>query len=98
MSDVAKWIILAAGIVTIITMILGFPILSHINVTVFSDGIKVIVTKAGDALMFGRGLVNCFLSPWARTAVSGLLSWLFAKWFFTYSLKILVWAYHFIFK
>ena len=98
MGDVAKWVILGAAILTIIAMILGFPIMKHADVVVYAQGITTIVSLAGDAFIFARGLVNNLLSPWARTALSGLMSWLIGKWLFTYGLKVLVWAYHYIFK
>ena len=98
MGEVAKWAILAVAIVTIITMILGFPIMQHANVSVYAQAVTTIITYAGDAFIFARGLVNNLFSPWARSALSGLMLWLIGKWLFTYGLKIIVWAYHYIFR
>lgn len=98
MSEIAKWGICLAAAMGFIGTILSFPILLYINVPVFQSSLDVILAYMGDALLFGRGLINNLLSPWARSAVSGLMMWLLGKQFMTYSLKIAVWAYKWIFK
>lgn len=98
MSDIAKWGICLAAAMGALGTILSFPILLYINVPVFQSALDVILAYMGDALLFGRGLINNFLSPWSRSAVSGLMMWLLGKQFMTYSLKISVWAYKWIFK
>lgn len=99
MSDVAKWLILAAFAVSGIAVILGFPIMEYaLDFDTYLSGITTIVTYAGNAFRFGRGLINNLFSPWARTALSVLMTWLVGKWLMTYSLKIAIWIYHYMFK
>lgn len=98
MSDIAKWGLLITGFLIMIGIVVAFPINSYMDVAVFGNAITSVVNLAGNALIFGRGLVNNLLSSWARSALSGLMIWLVAKWLMTYTLKVLVWVYHFIFK
>ena len=98
MGDVAKWVILAAAAITIISLIVAFPIMNYMDVGVYAAAIQTLVQYAGSAFVFARGLINNLLSPWARSAVSGLMLWMVAKWLVTYSLKVLVWVYHYVFK
>lgn len=98
MGDIAKWAILIAGIVIVIGLIMALPIIGYIDVSVYADGLATIISYAGDALIFARGFLNNFFSPWARKAVSGLMLWFVGKWLVTYSIKVMVWVYHYIFK
>lgn len=98
MSDLAKWGISLACALSMIGIILTFPILLYINLDVFRAALDTIVGLLGEPLFFGRGLINNFLSPWARGAVTGLMGWFLGKWFLTYSLKITVWVHKWIFK
>lgn len=98
MGDLAKWAILAAVVITIVSMCVAFPISQYIKLDVYAAGISTIVNYTSEALMFGRGLINNFLSPWARSALSGLMIWLIAKWLLTYTLRITSVVYHWIFK
>lgn len=98
MSDVAKWALLVAGAVLVIGLIVALPFMDFINVDEFSAMISTVVSIAGDSFVFARGLVNNFLTPFGRTALTGLLYWMFGKWAITVGIKIYVWAYHFVFK
>ena len=98
MGDVAKWVILVAGIIMLVAMVVAFPIMSGINPSVFAQGITVIIDIAATVFQYGRGAVNLFLSPWARNLLSALMLWLVGKPVVTMSFKILVWVYHYIFK
>ena len=98
MSDAVKWGIRAALAVTIIGMILVLPVRQFIDISVVAAGISTLVSIAGEGFMFGRGLINNFLSPWARIALSGLMIWLIGKWFVLLSMKIMAWVNHYIFK
>lgn len=99
MSDTAKWIILGAAAVALLSgVILAVPVLEYLDVTVFAGGISTLVNYAGSAFQFARGLINNLLSPWARSALSGLMAWIIGKFFFTWGLKVATWAYHWIFK
>lgn len=98
MSDIAKWALLVAGAVAFIALILALPFVEFINVGEFSAALSNVVGIAGDAFLFGRGLINNFLLPFGRTVASGLMFWLFGKWAITISIKIGAWVYHFIFK
>lgn len=98
MGDITKWILLAAIAVTCIGMICAFPIIGFIDLSIYASAINSIVSVASNAFRFGRGLLNNLLSPWARNAVSGLMLWLIGKWLITYTLRVSVWVYHWIFK
>ena len=98
MSDLAKWAILVAVIISIVSLIVAFPITQYIKADVLGSAISTIVNKCSDALLFARGLINNFFSPWARTALSGLMIWLFGKFFLTYGVRITSWVVKFIFK
>lgn len=98
MGEMAKWAILAAIIITIISMCVAFPITQYMNLGVYTEALADLVNYAGNAFIFARGLINNFLSPWARSALTGLMIWLIGKWLLTYTLKVLVWVYHWLFK
>lgn len=98
MSNAIKWGLLVAGAVIIIGMIVALPFVDFINVDEFGQLLSKLVYLAGDGFVFGRGLLNNFLTPFGRAALTGLLFWFFGKWAITVAIKIVVWAYHFIFK
>lgn len=98
MSDAIKWALLVAGAVVIIGLIVALPFMDFMNVGEFADLIQGLVNIAGDGFAFARGLINNFLTPFGRTALTGLMVWLFGKWAIMIAIKISVWAYHFIFK
>lgn len=98
MSDIAKWALLVAGAVAIIALIMALPFMDFLNVGEFATLITDLVDIVGGAFNFARGLINNFLTPFGRMALSGLLYWMFGKWAITVAIKIVVWAYHFIFK
>lgn len=98
MGEVAKWAILVAAGLLILGSILAFPICYYMDVSIYSAGIATVVNIAGKGFVFGRGLLNNFFSPWARGALTGLMIWLVGKWLVTYSIKVMIWVYHFLFK
>ena len=98
MTDGIKWIILVAAAILIIGMVIALDITQYIDLGVVRDAITTIVSYAGDAFDFGRGLINNLLSPWARVALSGLLYWILGKEFILWTIKVSTWVYHFIFK
>ena len=98
MSTIAKWALLIAGAVLIIGLICALPFMDFINAGEFGSMINTLVDIAGSGFVFARGLLNNFLTPFGRTALTGLLYWIFGKWAITIGIKIVVWAYHFIFK
>lgn len=98
MSDIAKWALLVVAIIGVIGLLLSFPFMSYLDATKFGDAIATIISVAGDGFLFARGLINNFLSPWARGVFSALIYWLIGKWLITYGIKITVWVYHYIFK
>lgn len=98
MSDAIKWGLLVAGAVVLIGLIVALPFMEFLNVGEFASLISGLVNVAGSAFTFGRGMINNFLTPFGRTALTGLLYWMFGKWAITITIKITAWAYHFIFK
>ena len=98
MSDVVKWGLLVAGAILIIALILALPFMDFVDASQFSSLITSLVDIAGYGFIFARGLINNFLTPFGRVALTGLLYWLFGRWAITISIKLIVWVYHFIFK
>lgn len=98
MSDIAKWALLAAGAALLIGMIMALPFIEFIDFGQFSQVIANITGIAAEAFRFGRGLINLFLLPFGRTIFTGLMVWLCGKWVIMTGIKIVAWAYHFIFK
>lgn len=98
MSDIAKWGLLVAGAVALIALIVALPFVEFINVGEFTSAINTIVEVCSDGFLFGRGLLNNFLSPFGRGLVTGILLYLFGKFFIGITIKITSWIYHFIFK
>lgn len=98
MSDAVKWALLVAGAVAIIALIVALPFVQFIDLGEFGAAIGNIVSVAGSAFRFGRGLINCFLLPFGRNLVSGIMIWLVAKWAYPITIKILTWIYHYVFK
>ncbi len=98
MGEIAKWALLVAGAVIIVGLIMVLPIVDYIDASVFGAAISVIVNICSDGFRFARGAINNLLSPWARTAVTGLAVYIIGKRFVTLGIKIFIWIYHFIFK
>lgn len=98
MSDIAKWAILVAGIVVIIGLIVALPFVKFINLGELTTSINGIVSIAGSSFAAARGIINNFLTPFGRTLLSGILIYLFGKFFIGKTIDIVIWAYHFIFK
>ena len=98
MSDIAKWALLVAGAVAFLALILALPFVEFINLNEFSAALANVISIAGNAFKFGRGLINNFLLPFGRTVATGLMIWLLAKWAIPIAIKIGAWVYHFIFK
>lgn len=98
MADVAKWALLVAGAIIIIALICALPFMEFVDAGEFANLISRLVDVAGGGFVFARGLINNFLTPFGRTALTGLLYWMFGKWAITIAVKIVIWVYHFIFK
>ncbi len=98
MSNIAKWGLLIAGAIALIALIVALPFVQFIDFGEFGVLINNIVTVVGGAFTKARGLINCFLTPFGRGLLSGILVYLFGKWAITIGIKITAWIYHFIFK
>lgn len=98
MSDVAKWAILGALIVTLIIMILTLPFGQYLNVETLKQSFTVIVNYSSSYLYSARAIINIFLPPVGRQMLSGLMLYLFFSWVIKLSIKIIAWVTHFIFK
>lgn len=98
MSDVIKWALLAAAAIALIALIVALPVAEYINPTEFGNMIGRLVSIVGDFFQDARGLINNFLTPFGRGALTGLLIWMFGKWAITLAIRIGAWIYHFIFR
>ena len=98
MGDVVKWALLAAALAAIIALIVVLPFNEFLDFGELSAAISNVVSIAGNAFAFGRGLINNLLLPFGRKVASGLMIWLIAKWALMIGIKTATWAAHFIFK
>lgn len=98
MSDLVKWGLLTAGLIALVGLIMALPFVGFIDLGQFSAALGNIVTVVGGFFQSARGLINCFLLPFGRTLLSGIIIWLFGKWAITVAIKIVAWVYHFIFR
>lgn len=98
MSDIVKWGLLTAGLIALIGLIMALPFVDFANAGEFATAIGNIVSVVGGFFQSARGLINCFLLPYGRTVLTGLLVWLFGKWAITIAIKIVAWVYHFVFR
>lgn len=98
MTDIVKWGLLTAGLIALIALIMALPFVGYIDLGQFGAAINNIVSVAGDAFRSARGLINCFLLPFGRTLLSGVMVWLFGKWAISVAIKIVAWVYHFVFR
>lgn len=98
MSDVAKWALLVAGGVLLVGMVLALPFVQFIDVGQLASAISNIVSIAGGAFRFGRGLVNLFLLPFGRKVVTGIMIWLIGKRVLPLAIKIGAWVRHYVLK
>ena len=98
MSDVVKWALLGAGVVLLIGLVTALPFVEFINFGELGAAISNIISVAGGLFASARGLINCFLLPFGRNVLTGLLVWLFGKWAIMISIKTVAWVYHFVFR
>ena len=85
---------LAAGAGLLIGLVMALPFVEFINFNEFGNAITNIVNVCGEAFTSARGLINCFLLPFGRTVLTGLLLYLFGKWAILISIKTVTWVYH----
>lgn len=98
MSDIVKWGLLVAGAVAALALVLALPFVEFIDAGQLAAAIANIATIAGDGFRFGRGLINCFLLPFGRTLVTGIMFWLIGKRVILVGIKVATWIKHYIFK
>ena len=66
MSDIVKWALLAAALAAIIALIVVLPFNDFLDLGELSASISNVVTIAGNAFSFGRGLINNLLLPFGH--------------------------------
>lgn len=98
MSNAIKWALLTAGALLLIGLVMALPFVGFIDFGEFGSAISNIVSVCGDLFSSARGLINCFLLPFGRTVLTGLLLWFFGKWAIMVSIKITTGIYHFVFR
>lgn len=98
MSNAVKWALLAAAAVAAIALIVALPFTQFANAGQLSSMLTRLVELVGGAFASARGLVNNFLTPFGRTVLTGLLYYLFGKFFITIAIRVSAWVYHFIFR
>lgn len=98
MGDVVKWGLLVAGIILLISMVAELPFLEFMNLDELTGAISSLVSICSGVFRFARGLINNFLTPFGRSAATGLIFWVICKPFILQGIKYIVWIYHYIFK
>ena len=98
MSDIVKWGLLVAGALAALGIVLALPFVEFIDAAQLTAAVANIATIAGDAFRFGRGLINCFLTPFGRSLLTGVMVWLIGKRVALVSIKVGTWIKHYIFK
>lgn len=98
MGEFAKWAILVAGALIIISIIFSFPFVEGIDLQEFSANVTGFLTNVSDYLIVGRGIINNFLTPVGIHIFTITIGWVLGRKFITTTLRILVSVYHFIFK
>ena len=98
MGDVVKWGLLVAGIILLIAMIAELPFLEFMNLDELVAAVSTVVEICAGVFRFARGLINNFLTPFGRTAASGLIFWVICKPFIMQAIQYIVMVYHYIFK
>lgn len=98
MSTVAKWVLLGTGAALLIGLVFALPFVSQIDISEFSANISSIVTVCADFFQNARGIINNFLTPAGIVILTAIMGWLFGKWALMIAIKIVTWAYHFIFR
>lgn len=98
MGDVVKWGLLVAGIILLIAMVAELPFLEFMNLDELSGAVATVVSVCGGVFRFARGLINNFLTPFGRTAATGLIFWVICKPFIMQAIRYIVMVYHYIFK
>lgn len=98
MSDIAKWALLVAGMIAIIALIVALPIFDIINVEELTNTVSSIATICSNALRAARGLINYFLTPVGRNILTVVIGYEFGKFAYKWGIKILAYAYKWIFK
>ena len=98
MSDVVKWGLLAAAVVVAIGLIVALPFTGFIDGTQFATLLSRLTQICTTAFTAARGIINNFLTPFGRSVLTGLIYYLFGKFFVTLGIKITAWIYHYVFK
>lgn len=98
MGDVVKWGLLVAGIILLIAMIAELPFLEFMNLDELVVAVSNVVEICAGVFRFARGLINNFLTPFGRTAATGLIFWIICKPFIMQAIQYIVMVYHYIFK
>ena len=98
MGDVVKWGLLVAGIILLVAMIAELPFLEFMNLDELVTAVSSVVEICAGVFKFARGLINNFLTPFGRTAATGLIFWVICKPFIMQAIQYIVMIYHYIFK
>lgn len=98
MSDAIKWGLLVAGIVVCIGLVVGIGFADYIDVDTVEEGVTTLLSYGGTFFAKARGLINNFFFPSVYRTVTFAIWWLILKPVITFSIKITVSIYHYIFK
>lgn len=98
MSDAIKWGLLVAGIVAVIALVVAIGFGNYILTDTFIEACETVVSYSSKALANARGLINNFFFKEALPVVTFSIGWILLKPFTTFSIKLIVSIYHYIFK
>lgn len=98
MADIAKWALLVAGILIVITLILALPIATVLSGSNISEIVSSFTSVMSPFIRTARGFINIFLDPFGRTLFSVVIGYLFVRFFLLWPIKAISSVYHWIFK
>lgn len=98
MSDIAKWALLAAGMVALIALILAIPLFDGIDLTAITSTINQFTALITPYISFARGLINYLVLPQAIPIINVILIYILTKPFVIGAIHLTRGIYSWIFK
>lgn len=98
MSDVAKWALLVAIIVTAVGVVLSLPIIGQADITAFTTALSDFVAIIAEWVTKAKSLVLYFVPDGARPFINALIIYSATGWIALYIIRLTLKLYHWIFK
>lgn len=98
MSDIAKWAILAAGIIALIAIVMNLPIVQAIDTAQIAGVLSQFLSVVTPYITFARGLINFMVLPQVIPMIDIVMVWVFCKPLLTFVPMITKAVYKWILK